>query len=273
MEIKILARSLKMALIAGSLAASGTASAAIIEMMHGNSTVNVDDQTGSAIDWMVDNSNDQLYTQSYYYRIGSTGGESDLSSLMLTGSSLSTSTRSLELTYSSADFTIDILYGLTGGSAGSGSSVLSQDVTITNTSNTTLDIHFFQYNDFDLQGIGGQFAEQTNANTVVQTYGTTQLTEQVGTPAPTAFQVDGYPTLDNLLNDSLTTNLNGQSSYTGDATWAWQWDLLIAAGSSEAIGESMRLDGVSAVPVPAAVWLFGSGLLGLIGVARRTTNV
>ena len=26
---------------------------------------------------------------------------------------------------------------------------------------------------------------------------------------------------------------------------------------------------VSAVPVPAAVWLFGSGLLGLIGLARR----
>ena len=27
--------------------------------------------------------------------------------------------------------------------------------------------------------------------------------------------------------------------------------------------------GTSAVPVPAAVWLFGSGLLGLVGVARR----
>ena len=26
---------------------------------------------------------------------------------------------------------------------------------------------------------------------------------------------------------------------------------------------------VSAVPVPAAVWLFGSGLVGLAGVARR----
>ena len=29
------------------------------------------------------------------------------------------------------------------------------------------------------------------------------------------------------------------------------------------------VEGVSPVPVPAAVWLFGSGLLGLIGVARR----
>ena len=29
---------------------------------------------------------------------------------------------------------------------------------------------------------------------------------------------------------------------------------------------------VSAVPVPAAVWLFGSGLLGLAGLARRKTS-
>ena len=30
---------------------------------------------------------------------------------------------------------------------------------------------------------------------------------------------------------------------------------------------------LSAVPVPAAVWLFGSGLLGLIGVARRKSRI
>jgi len=30
-----------------------------------------------------------------------------------------------------------------------------------------------------------------------------------------------------------------------------------------------NLQYISAVPVPAAVWLFGSGLLGLVGVARR----
>ena len=30
---------------------------------------------------------------------------------------------------------------------------------------------------------------------------------------------------------------------------------------------------VSAVPVPAAVWLFGSGLIGLVGIARRKASV
>jgi len=34
-------------------------------------------------------------------------------------------------------------------------------------------------------------------------------------------------------------------------------------------GNSMTVLSVSNVPVPAAVWLFGSGLLGLIGMARR----
>ncbi len=29
----------------------------------------------------------------------------------------------------------------------------------------------------------------------------------------------------------------------------------------------------STVPVPAAVWLFGSGLFGLLGLARRKTEV
>jgi len=33
-------------------------------------------------------------------------------------------------------------------------------------------------------------------------------------------------------------------------------------------GNSMHVTSVSAVPIPSAVWLFGSGLLGLIGVAR-----
>jgi hypothetical protein len=36
---------------------------------------------------------------------------------------------------------------------------------------------------------------------------------------------------------------------------------------------SLHVDSVSAVPIPATVWLFGSGLLGLAGVARRKRRV
>lgn len=41
--------------------------------------------------------------------------------------------------------------------------------------------------------------------------------------------------------------------------------VLIDIGS----GNSMTVTSISTIPVPAAVWLFGSGLIGLIGVARR----
>ena len=34
-------------------------------------------------------------------------------------------------------------------------------------------------------------------------------------------------------------------------------------------GDDFPVSGGSPIPVPAAVWLFGSGLLGLVGVARR----
>ena len=40
-------------------------------------------------------------------------------------------------------------------------------------------------------------------------------------------------------------------------------------GWNATFGGTVTVTSVSAVPVPAAVWLFGSGLLGLVGVARR----
>lgn len=35
---------------------------------------------------------------------------------------------------------------------------------------------------------------------------------------------------------------------------------------------AMQSGDVSAVPIPSAVWLFGSGLIGLVGLARRKSN-
>ncbi len=33
--------------------------------------------------------------------------------------------------------------------------------------------------------------------------------------------------------------------------------------------DNLSIIKLSAVPIPAAIWLFGSGLIGLIGIARR----
>jgi len=44
----------------------------------------------------------------------------------------------------------------------------------------------------------------------------------------------------------------------------------LTEGSTLNMGIYAELSRVSAVPIPASVWLFGSALLGLVGVARRT---
>lgn len=68
----------------------------------------------------------------------------------------------------------------------------------------------------------------------------------------------------------------------GDQFYVWAWlragatSSNSASGSAEAFNsltmtfqDANGLQAASAVPVPAAVWLFGSGLIGLIGIARR----
>jgi hypothetical protein len=59
----------------------------------------------------------------------------------------------------------------------------------------------------------------------------------------------------------------------GDITGSWDLEALCYdegacnnGGQPAALSHSV---GYSVVPVPAAVWLFGSGLLGLVGLARR----
>lgn len=61
---------------------------------------------------------------------------------------------------------------------------------------------------------------------------------------------------------------------TGSAIKAWAFHIDSGAQNTNfksggGFAWAVRSGDVSAVPVPAAVWLFGSGLIGLLGVARR----
>lgn len=68
---------------------------------------------------------------------------------------------------------------------------------------------------------------------------------------PVSFTGGGFDTI--LLSATLEENHPLSGAYQG---------LII---------DQIEVSGVSNVPVPAAVWLFGSGLLGLMGASRRKT--
>ena len=66
----------------------------------------------------------------------------------------------------------------------------------------------------------------------------------------------------------VTANLDGTTTYTSTDVDGTGWaGLKMIDGAFP--GFSANFNMTSEVPVPAAVWLFGSGLLGLVGVARR----
>lgn len=64
------------------------------------------------------------------------------------------------------------------------------------------------------------------------------------------------------------------TEYAPDTNQTWAFDFVggqqgYASKSYLAYALAVRTGQVAAVPVPAAAWLFGSGLVGLVGVARK----
>ena len=70
--------------------------------------------------------------------------------------------------------------------------------------------------------------------------------------------------------DHMVSWLITDGEYAGDYVIAWE-DLK-KLGDRDYNDLVVRVSGASVVPVPAAVWLFGSGLLGLVGIARRNKS-
>jgi len=76
------------------------------------------------------------------------------------------------------------------------------------------------------------------------------------------------------FSDVCSTAIVVDSYDAGTGAFTASWDSVVVGGAFNSSLGNWQISGVmstgtSAVPVPAAVWLFGSGLVGLAGVARR----
>lgn len=76
------------------------------------------------------------------------------------------------------------------------------------------------------------------------------------------------------MNATESVNGNGELSLSGDlylSTLGYSWNLLFNGSTSVKVGTFNLAP--AAVPLPAAVWLFGSGLVGLLGASRAKSGL
>ena len=181
----------------------------------------------------------------------------------------------------------DNSYGLTGGEQGASSLTFSKDglsVTATGFNETTKD-SYFAYLDADNAGLGvcqkisdaSQCTPSSDDNVTFEE--TLQLVFNQKVTIDTTTFVNGDHNTD--FSGDFTLSIDGSAATTYSLTNIFTMDLTgttfkfynpNAGGGSEVSNNQQfyinTLD-VTVVPVPAAAWLFGSGLFGLIGIARR----
>jgi len=215
--------------------------------------------------WVVDGVN-QLNQQWFWYALGNTAP----ASINTIGPAAVTPSGANEITtaYGAAAFNLSVDYTLTGGAPGSGVSDMGESIRINNTSAAPLSFRFYEYSDFDLQGVPGPAIVSLTGprgafNDAYQTAGTLALTETVVTPSASFGEAntEGGPgsTLARL-NGGLPMHLNDNTLAAGNVTWAFEWDLTIAPGSTALISKDKYLQ-TTVTPEPA-VW----GLLPLGGL-------
>lgn len=126
------------------------------------------------------------------------------------------------------------------------------------TNNMNLDIVWDASGLFNAIDIGLQVGDTISGTTLIRA-GSPDV--NVGSATPYADSLSGQTVIQNFAPLAATSDSLGllDGPFVGVRGY---FDI----GS----GNSLHVTGLSAVPVPAAVWLFGSGLLALVGLGRKT---
>jgi hypothetical protein len=266
------------------LASGAPARAGTISLTDGNSQVTLDPSSPAGVSgWTVDNVN-QLFQQWFWYRIGSSGPQFSIDTLGLSSSAQVTQSQA-SVTYSGSNgLTIKVTYSLEGGAQNSGAADLGESISITNTSSSSQDVHFYQFSNFTLDtpttssSAAQDIVQFQNSNAVDQHNGSETLAETVITPKPNYRETGFVPNLLNEITNNPAYQLNEVNNNSpdvakgpGDVSWAYEWDRTIAPNSTFIISKDKALSGVvqQPTPEPSTLVLLTAGVLSLAVVARR----
>lgn len=265
----IIARKFSLMIAVAAMSFAAHTAKADLTLTSGNASVTI--ATGGAnagvSSWVIDGTS-QLFQQWFWFRPNATSQEWGVHNI---GGVAPTSVSEISLgglgqvTYNyGPNFSVQVTFVLTGGSNGSGTADLAEQIRVFS-SNGLGGASFFQYVDFDLGGTaGGDTISFINNNTFMQNDNVTAyLATNSGVPVPSRVQADYVPTLLNSLNDGSATNLNNNlSAGPGDVAAAMQWNI---AGGTDFI---VSLDKHIQIPAPGAALLAWMGL-GLVGWMKR----
>src|ERR1035441_3849967 len=138
-------------------------------LTNGNSVVQIDPTSPNGVSsWTVDGI-EQLFQQWFWLRAGSVAAQItvDATGGGPFGSALSSSNALVN--YFAHGLQVNLGFTLAGGAVGSGTSQLTENISILNTTNTTISVHLYEYSDFDLAGqADGDTVSFPTSNIVVQ---------------------------------------------------------------------------------------------------------
>lgn len=132
-------------------------------------------------------------------------------------------------------------------STGPSSAVVATTMTVRNLGSTTRDIHLFRYADFDI----GTTAPDDRGTLVAVLPGYLQMVSDASTIrgysqgcGAARHQVGNFPSIRDLLTDSVIDDLDGSGSFFGPGDWsgAHQWRLTLRPGASSGVTAGLAID-------------------------------
>lgn len=247
-------------------------SASPVTLTHNNSQFTIDPAAaeGASV-WSLDQI-DQLYIQQWYYKLSPTGPVYAIGSLGTPAQETFTvplgGGEGLVTTYTTSGFKVSISYTLRGGAPESGSSDISEQFSIVNTSNQSLYFSLFEYSDFDLMpNVTDDRGMFTDSNTVEQWDGQHLVRESV-VRTPTHYEIGHYKEVSaDMFGGNLHDSVCDEAVGPTDLAWAFQWDMNIAAGNSVDFSKDKAFS-ANSVPEPISVLLGVMGLATVSGFRR-----